>query len=162
MASWIPHVTVAFSPLGAAFLGMLLFPNVLWARLRSREADPAAPNENQLLLTLERVGQVATTIAVLFTPASDSPGTARLACLVASLLAMFLYELSWLRYFRTDRSVARLYRSLGPVPLPLALLPVLSILLLALYEVHVVLLGAVVVLGVGHLGIQRQHAKRLH
>ncbi|HXX69101.1 MAG TPA: hypothetical protein VEK07_18080 [Polyangiaceae bacterium] len=162
MASLIPHVAVAFSPLGAAYLGVPFIPNVLWARLRSREADSATPNENQLLLTLERVGQVATTIAVLFTPASDSPGTARLACLVASLLATFLYELSWLRYFRTDRSVASFYRSLGPVPLPLALLPVLSILLLALYEVHVVLRGAVVVLGVGHVGIHRQRARRLH
>jgi len=154
-------VSFAFSPLGAAYLAMLFIPNALWARLRCKDADLAAPNENQLLLALERVGQGTTTMAVLFAPASDSPGTPRLVCLGASLLAMVLYELSWLRYFRTDRSVADLYRSLGPVPLPLALLPVLGFLLLALYEVHVVLLGAVVILGVGHIGIHRQHARRL-
>ena len=154
-------MSFALSPLGAAYLAMLFIPNAFWARRRNRDADPAAPNENSLLVALERVGQVTTTMAVLFAPASDSPGTARVACLGASFLAMFLYELSWLRYFQTDGSVANLYRSLGPVPLPLALLPVLGFLLLALYEVHVVLLGAVVVLGVGHIGIHGQHASRL-
>jgi hypothetical protein len=74
---------------------------------------------------------------------------------------MGLYELSWLPYFLTDQTDASLYRSLGPVPLPLAVLPVLGFWLLAIYEVHLLLLGAVVVLGVGHVGIHWQHARHL-
>jgi hypothetical protein len=123
--------------------------------------DPGSPKENPLLLALERVGQAGTTIAALVAPASESPGAPRLTCLGASLLVMLLYEISWLRYFRTDRTAADLYRSLGPVPLPLAVLPVLGFMLLAFYEVHVLLLGAVTVLGVGHVGIHWQHARRL-
>jgi hypothetical protein len=38
---------------------------------------------------------------------------------------------------------------------------VLGVLLLAVYEVHLVLLGAVVVLGVGHVGIHWNHARGL-
>lgn len=83
---------------------------------------------------------------------------ARYFCIGASFLTMVIYELSWLRYFRTDRTDrtdSTLYRSLGPVPLPLATLPVTAFLLLALYEVHIVLFAAVVVLGIGHVGIHR-------
>lgn len=155
-------MSFGFSPLGAAYLTMLFIPNLLWARLRSGQAAPAPAKENPLLLFGERVGQVTTTIAVLFAPVSESPrGDLRLVCLGASLLAMALYELSWLRYFRTDRSEASLYRGFGPVPLPLATLPVMGFLLLALYEIHVVLFAAVIVLGVGHIGIHGQHARRL-
>jgi hypothetical protein len=107
----------------------------------------------------ERVGRAGTTIAIA--PESESPRTGRFICLAASLLAMILYELSWLRYFRSDRTSASLYRSLGPVPLPLAVLPVMGFLLLAVYEVHLPLLGAVVVLGFGQVGIHWNHARRL-
>ena len=153
-------MSFAFSPLGAAYLAMLLCPNLLWARAHTATPDRAAPDENRLLLTLERVGQASTTIAVLFVPAGPSPGPTRLACLGASLLAMVLYEVSWLRYFRTDRTDASLYRSLGPVPLPLAILPVVGLLLLAVYELHLLLVGTVVVLGVGHVGVHRGLAVR--
>jgi hypothetical protein len=34
-------LSFAVSPLGAAYLAMLFVPNLLWARLRSRKADPA-------------------------------------------------------------------------------------------------------------------------
>jgi hypothetical protein len=154
-------VSFGFSSLGAAYLGMLFIPNLLWARLRGRQAAPVSPKESPSLLVLERFGQVATTIAVLFAPVRESPRNLRLACLGASLLTMVFYEFSWLRYFRSERTDARLYRSLGPVPLPLAILPVMGFLLLAIYEVHAVLVAAVIVLGVGHVGIHRQHARRL-
>ena len=140
---------------------MLFVPNLAWARLRNPELDPVSQKENPLLLALERVGQAATTMTALVAPVSDSPGVARLACLWASLVAMFFYEIAWLRYFRTDRTTANLYRRLGPIPLPLAVLPVLGFALLALYQVHVILLGSVLVLGIGHVGIHWQHAKRL-
>jgi hypothetical protein len=154
-------VGFAFSPLGAAYLAMLFVPNLLWARVRIRETAPASPKESSPLLALERIGQAGTTMAALVAPRGDSFGAARFIFLGASLFAMILYELSWLRYFRTDRTAARLYRPLGPVPLPLAVLPVLGFLLLAIYEKHVFMLGAVVVLGVGHIGIHWQHARRL-
>ncbi|MEI9938578.1 MAG: hypothetical protein WDO69_15280 [Pseudomonadota bacterium] len=155
------ELSFAFSPLGITYLAMLFVPNALWARLRSPEAAPTSSKENSLLLALERVGQVATTVAALVSPGSEPAGPARLTCLGASLVAMVLYELSWLRYFRTDRTARTLYRSLGPVPLPLAVLPVLGFLLLAVYEVHPLLLAAVVVLGVGHVSIHSQHARSL-
>jgi hypothetical protein len=154
-------LSFSFSWLGTAYLAMLFVPNLLWARLRNERADTASPKENSLLIALERVGQAGTTIAALVAPESESPRTGRFTCLAASFLAMILYELSWLRYFRSDRTAASLYRSLGPVPLPLAVLPVLGFLLLAVFEVHLPLLGAVVVLGIGHVGIHWNHARRL-
>jgi hypothetical protein len=149
-----------FSPLGTAYLAMLFVPNLLWAGRRSRRANPGEPKENALLLTLERVGQAGTTIAALVLPANQTPGPVRLTCLAVSLLAMALYELSWLRYFGGAETTVNLYRSLGPIPMPLATLPVLGFILLALYEVHPYLLAGVLILGVGHIGVHGQHARQ--
>ncbi len=148
-----------FSALGATYLVMLFVPNLLWARLRKRD-DEGEPKESALLLVLERLGQAGTTVAALAAPVTGAPGASRITCLIGSLLAIGLYELAWVRYFRSPRTTFDLYRPWGPIPLPLAILPVLGFALLALYELHVALLTCVTILGVGHIGIHWQHQKR--
>ena len=146
-----------FSGLGIAYLVLLMAPNILWARLRDVKETGAAA-ENRLLVLLERLGQVGMTVGLSFAPASPPPGPLRVALLVASLLALVLYELAWSRYFRSPRTVADLYRALGPIPLALAILPVAGIALLALYEMHLVLLVCAAILGVGHISLSVQRA----
>lgn len=149
-------MSFTFSPLGAVYLAMLFVPNAVWA-LSRRERGSAPGKERPALVALERVGQATTTLASLVSPAAPAPGSARFACFGVSLLAMALYELGWLRYFQSDRSAASLHRSFGPIPLPLAVLPVLGFLLLGVYELNVPLLAAVLVLAVGHIGIHWRH-----
>jgi len=148
-----------FSVLGIAYLVMLMAPNILWARLRNEKQTSAAV-ENGPLVFLERLGQVGMTVGLLFAPATPPPGPVRIALLVASLLALALYELAWSRYFRSPRTLADLYRALGPIPLALAILPVVGIALLALYEMHLVLLVCAAILGVGHISLSSQRAER--
>ena len=74
-------------------------------------------------------------------------------------LVMLLYEFFWLRYFRSEKTMRDFYRSLLGIPVAGATLPVLAFLLLAIYGKNPILVAAVVILGVGHIGIHWMHKK---
>lgn len=153
-----------FSPLGVAYLCLLFIPNILWARRQRASPKVAAARESPVLALFERVGQAMTTMAAVVEPAARHAGPARvmcLMCLMVSIVAIALYEVAWLQYFRAPIGSASIYSKLGPIPQPLAILPVLGFSLLALYQEHWVLVVSVLTLGVGHIGIHVVHAREL-
>jgi hypothetical protein len=81
---------------------------------------------------------------------------------VGAAVLIALYELCWVRYFASGRTMADFYRPLPGVPVPLAILPVGALLLLGVYGRLVPLLIATTVLGIGHIGIHLQHERALH
>jgi len=149
-----------FSYVGLIFLLMLLIPNIIWAR--NMPQGYTAEGENRLLLCLERVGEVATCCCVLlfsdFNLRSWSPW-----CwfLVAAAVLMLLYELRWVRYFRSERTLKDFYSGFLGVPLAGATLPVLAILLLGIYGKVIWLIISAAILGIGHIGIHVQHRREL-
>ena len=111
------------SYVGAVFLLCLLAPNLLWGRRRPRNYDPSG--ENRLLLALERIGQVLIICAALvFQDFNLRPWTSWCWWLVAAAGLMALYELWWLRYFRSRRTMADFTARLLGVPVAGASLPV--------------------------------------
>ena len=72
---------------------------------------------------------------------------------------MIFYELYWIRYFRSEKSMKVFYSSFLGVPVAGATLPVLAALFLAVYGKNPFLFGAGVILGIGHIGIHLQHRK---
>lgn len=97
--------TLGFSRVGLAFLLALLAPNLLWRRCKPRNYDPSG--ENRILLALERTGQVWVTCAALaFRDFDLRPWTPWCWWLVGAAALMVLYELWWLRYFRSERTMA--------------------------------------------------------
>ena len=72
-----------------------------------------------------------------------------------------MYELWWIRYFRSERKLSDFYSSFLGVPLAGATLPVISFFLLGVYGKNIWLLGAVIILGIGHIGIHIQHSKEI-
>lgn len=109
---------------------------------------------------LERVGQVATTAAaLLFSDANLRPWTPWSWWLVAAIALMVAYDIAWVRYLTRTRTMRDLTRSLLGIPAPLASLPVAGILLLGIYGRVIWLIAAVVILGIGHIGIHLQHAR---
>ena len=113
-----------------------------------------------MLRTLERVGQVLTVAAaVLFANTNLRPWTPWSWWLVAAAVLMTAYEVGWIRYFTSSRTMWDFYRSLLGVPVPLATLPVTAFLLLGVYGHLLPLIAATVVLGIGHIGIHLQHKR---
>ena len=149
-----------FSYIGLIYLLMLWIPNAIWAKRRPEGYDPSG--ESKVLLAFERVGQILSTAAILlftdYNPRSIEPW---MAWFIVSMALMILYEIYWLRYFRSKQTVSDFYRPIIGIPAPGATLPVAAFLLLGIYGKVVWLIIASMVLGVGHIGIHLQHIKSL-
>lgn len=151
---------VGFSYVGLLYLVMLFVPNLFWTRCKPAGYTPGG--EKRLLVWCERVGQVAVTgTALLFTDFNLRPFTWWSLWLAASFLLMLLYEVWWVRYFRSGRTLQDFYSSFCGVPVAGATLPVLAFGLLAVYGRVVWLLLSTIVLGIGHIGIHWQHKRRI-
>ena len=74
---------------------------------------------------------------------------------------MILYEIFWIRYFRSEKTMKDFYSSILGIPVAGATLPVLAFLLLAIYGKNIILGVAVLILGIGHIGIHLMHKKEI-
>lgn len=146
-----------FSVVGMAFLALLFIPNVLWARSRPSGYEEVARHESRVLLAFERVGQAATTCAAIVFVCPQGLSLPWLLWFVAATVLMLLYELAWVRYFRGGEELAGMYASLGPIPVPLASLPVAAFGLLGVWCQSPVAVISAVILGIGHIGIHLGH-----
>lgn len=74
---------------------------------------------------------------------------------------MILYEVYWIRYFRSDKTMVDFYSSLLGIPVAGATLPVAAFAILAVYGKNVILGIAVIILEIGHIGIHLHHRKEI-
>ncbi len=152
--------TFGFSYVGLLFLLMLFIPNMLWAKRQPKGYTPEG--EKKLLLLLERTGEALTTCcALVFSDFNFHPFTAWSLWLVAAFALMVLYEIWWVRYFRSKGELSDFYSSILGIPLAGATLPVAAFFLLGIYGRVGVMLIAAAILGVGHIGIHLQHRMAL-
>jgi hypothetical protein len=86
----------------------------------------------------------------------------RLIWLIAALILMIMYEVFWVRYFRSEKTMKDFYSSLLGIPVAGATLPVIVVLLLAIYGRNPLLFVAGIILGIGHIGIHLQHRKEAY
>lgn len=149
-----------FSYVGLIFLLLLFIPNIIWAREKTQ--GYTSENENKILLIFERIGQILTTICVLIFDDFNLHGWSDWSWwLIVSFVLMVMYELWWIRYFRSKRKLSDFYSSFLGVPLAGATLPVISFFLLGIYGKVIWLIVAVLILGLGHIGIHIQHSREL-
>jgi hypothetical protein len=151
---------LGFSYVGLIFLLMLTVPNLIWTRHQPQGYDPHG--ETKILLVLERAGQVCVTCtALIFSDFNLHTWSTWSLWLIAAALLMMMYEGWWLRYFRSEKSLADFYSSFCGVPVAGATLPVVAFFLLGVYGKVIWLMIAVVILGAGHIGIHLQHRKEI-
>lgn len=149
-----------FSYVGLVFLLMLTVPNLIWSKNRPRGYETSG--ENKILLAFERSGEILVTgCALIFSDFNFRARSWWSLWLAAAFLLMLLYEFGWIRYFRSEKTLADFYRSLCGIPVAGATLPVGAFFLLGIYGRSVWMLASVVILGVGHIGIHLQHRKAL-
>ena len=153
---------LGFSYVGAVMLALLFVPNIIWTRHKPRGYEQSVGRESRLLQGLERTGEVLVTgFSLIFSDFNLRPPDFRSLWLVGAGVLMVLYELFWIRYFRSEQTMKDFYSSLLGIPVAGATLPVLAFLLLGIYGRVVWMLLATVILGIGHIGIHLQHRRRL-
>ncbi|HOO06080.1 MAG TPA: hypothetical protein PLY43_01120 [Ruminococcus sp.] len=149
-----------FSYVGLIFLAMLMVPNLIWAKNQPKDYEKYAANENKLLLGLERTGEVLVSgMALIFRDLNLRSWTGWSWWLVGAFLLMILYEIYWIRYFKSEKTMKDMYSSILGVPVAGATLPVAAFMLLAVYGKNPLMAAAVLILGVGHIGIHLMHRR---
>ena len=149
-----------FSYIGLLFLLMLFIPNIVYATDKSTSKPTL--DENKVLVWLERIGQaLVSTIVLIFSDFNVQGWSLWTIWLVAAVIFMLMYELWWIRYFRSSKTLADFYSSYAGIPVAGATLPIIAFFLLGIYGQVVWLLFAVILLGIGHIGIHIEHRKAL-
>ena len=149
-----------FSYTGLIFLIMLFVPNLYWTKNQPKDYEKYAKNENKILLLLERAGEVLVTgLLLIFSDFNVQGLSPRLGWLIAAFALMVLYEIFWIRYFRSGKTMQDFYSSILGIPVAGASLPVIAVLLLAVYGKNPFLFAAGIILGIGHIGIHLQHRR---
>ena len=146
-----------FSLAGLILLVMLFVPNILWSKCPPDDYENYSKNENRILLTLERIGQVLIVPLSLFCGVDFSFDI----ILAIAFLLMMIYELYWIEYFRSPKTMHDMYGSFLHIPLPGATLPVISFFLLGICANNIFLVISSVILGIGHIGIHFSHMQEI-
>jgi len=155
-------MNLGFSYVGLIFMVMLMVPNIIWTKNQPKDYEKYAVKENRILLVLERIGEVLVSCCVLiFSDFNIKPWSGWTWWLIAAFLMMVLYEIFWIRYFKSEKSMQDFYSSILGIPVAGAMLPVIAFLLLSAYGKNYILGICVIILGIGHIGIHLQHKKEI-
>ncbi|WP_100344662.1 hypothetical protein [Compostimonas suwonensis] len=136
-----------FSVAGLLVSLAILAPNLLLLAWPPRDQPKPVPSTGFALSAAERAGQAGCLVAPALTggpPHLDG-------WLLLLVVFVGAYWALWLRYLLTGRRFARLYEPLGPIPVPMAVFPVLAFAATAGWLGTWWLAAATVVLAVGHL-----------
>ena len=120
-------MTFGFSYIGLIWLLMLLIPNFIWTKNQPKDYEKYAAKENKVLLALERSGEfIVTPVALIFSDFNFKGWNFWLTVLVISFLCMVLYEIYWIRYFKSEKTMKDFYRGILGIPVAGATLPVIA------------------------------------
>ncbi|MBO4846457.1 MAG: alpha/beta hydrolase [Lachnospiraceae bacterium] len=151
-----------FSYIGLIWLIMLFIPNYIWTRNKPQDYEKYTTADNKVLIALERFGQfVVTPVALIFSDFNYKGWNFWLSVLLVSLLCMILYEISWIRYFKSEKTMKDLYKGILGIPTAGATLPVVAFFLLGIYGGNILMIFGSVIFGIGHIGIHLTHKKEV-
>ena len=149
-----------FSYVGMIFLFLLMIPNIIWTKNQPKGYEQYVGNENRVLLALERIGEVLVScVALIFSDFNFQPWSNWSWWLITAFAVMILYEIFWIRYFKSEKTMQDFYSSLLGIPVAGATLPVVAFLLLAVYGRNMILGVSDLILG--HIGIHLMHRKEI-
>ena len=156
------NLQFGFSYTGLVFLVMLFAPNFLWTKNKPENYDKYTKNENWILLAFERIGEISVTCLSLIFSDFNIQKSYRTIFLIIAFILMILYEIYWIRYFKSSKKMKDFYCSLLGIPVAGATLPVAAFVFLGIYEKNIFLLLSTIILGIGHIGIHINHLKEIN
>lgn len=160
------HFDFGFGYVGLIFLLMLFIPNIVWTKFKPLGYENYVQNENKVLGVFEKIGEVGATVLLLFFKDCNFRFYQGKTDLIVSFLdfeiilvfvLMIFYEIYWIRYFRSARTMKDFYRGIAGIPLAGAVIPVLSLFILGIYSRNIAIIVVSVFLGIGHIGIHYGH-----
>lgn len=156
-------INFGFSYVGLVFLLMLMIPNIIWSKNMPKDYDKYAKNESKILLVFERIGEILVTfLSLIFSDFNINSISNWSIILLIATFFMILYEIYWIRYFKSNKTMKDFYSSLLGIPVAGATLPVIAFLLLGVYGKNMFLIIATIILGIGHIGIHLNHKKEIN
>ena len=156
-------MSLGFSYIGLIWLLMLFIPNLIWTKNKPKDYEDYVKKESRVLLVFERVGQlIVTPVALMFSDFNFKGLNFWCGVLAVSFLCMVLYEVFWMRYFRSEKTMRDYYRSILGIPVAGATLPVIAFFLLGIYGGNALMLVGTLILGVGHIGIHLRHRREVY
>lgn len=149
-----------FSYIGLIFILMLMIPNLIWTKNQPKDYEKFSKNENKFLGICERIGEVLVSgLLLIFSDFNFHGFTWWNLWLLLAFALMVLYEIFWIRYFKSGKTMKDFYSSILGIPVAGATLPVLASGMIAVYGKNPFLFVATIILGIGHIGIHLQHKK---
>ncbi len=139
---------------GALIPVLLMIPNVLWILFPPVDAGKNVP-EPLLLTIIERVGLFAVLAIPLFL-SLDLQKKFSAPMLIGMGPALVIYYACWLRYFTGGRSAELLGAPFLGFPLPMAVFPVLFLILSSYLMGSGWMLGASIIYGIAHIRISKR------
>lgn len=153
-------MNIGFSYIGLIFLIMLMVPNLFWTKNHPKDYEKYVNNENKILLLFERIGEVLVTcLLLMFSDFNIQGNSVWLVWLIAAFALMIMYEVYWVRYFKSKKTMKDFYSSLIGIPVAGATLPVIACGLIVVYGRNPILFVSAIILGIGHIGIHLNHRK---
>ena len=141
---------------------MLFIPNIIWTKNQPKDYEKYVQKENKFLQIMERIGEVLVCCCVLiFSDFNIRFNSMWCTWLLISFLLMILYEVYWIKYFKSEKTISDFYRSICGIPVAGATLPVGAFFLLGVYGSNVFLMISTIILGIGHIGIHLSHYKEI-
>lgn len=151
-----------FSYVGLIYLLMLFIPNIIWTKNKPKDYEQYVKQENKVLQVFEKIGEVSSCCFVLiFSDFNIRFDSIWCLWLLISFLLMLMYEIYWVQYFRSNKTMSDFYRSICRIPVAGATLPVFAFMLLGIYGCNAFLIISSIILGIGHIGIHMNHYKKV-
>ena len=156
------NIHFGFSYIGLIFLLMLMIPNIIWGNNKPKDYEKYVKKENKILLLLERIGEVLVTcLSLIFNDFNINRISNWSILLLIAFVLMILYEIYWIRYFKSKKTMKDMYSSIIGIPVAGATLPVFVFLLFGIYGKNIFLIISTIILGIGHIGIHLNHKKEI-
>ena len=156
------EIQFGFSYIGCIFLLMLIIPNIIWSKNKPKDYEKYVKNENKILLLFEKIGEMLVAcLSLIFCDFNINKISNWTVILLIAFIVMIFYEIYWINYFKSNKTMKDMYSSLFGIPVAGATLPVIAFLLLGIYGKNIFLIVSTIILGIGHIGIHRNHRKEL-
>ncbi len=157
------NIHFGFSYVGLIFLLMLMIPNFIWSKNKPKEYEKYVKNENKVLRLFEWIGEILVTcLSLVFSDFNINKISSLSIILLAAFIIMIMYEIYWIKYFRSNKTMKDMYSSLLGIPVAGATLPVIAFFLLGVYGKNIFLIISTIILGIGHIGIHINHKKEVN
>lgn len=155
-------IDFGFSYIGFSIVLLLLIPNIIWSKYPPQDYVFYVKEEKISLRIVERLGEVVIICLLLISQNFNIQDISiKIILLVLTYVFMACYEICWIRYFKSKRTMIDFYRSFLGVPIPLAILPICAFIMIGLYGNHMYFLVATICFSIGHIGIHIRHKQQI-